>query len=70
MPQALGKYLQNRVYEEGQSLHNILLNTNLQQLALGTDSTSHLDTRSLHDRNSTYEILVREMDLWKADGLN
>ena len=69
MPQAFGRYLQNRVYEEGQSLHNILSNTNPQQLALGTDSTSHLDTRSLHNHNLTYEILVRETDLWKADGL-
>lgn len=42
---ALGmcKYLQNRVYGRGQQLHNTPLKTNPHQLALGTDSSSHLD---------------------------
>lgn len=68
MPQVFGKYLQNRVYEEEQSLHNILLNTNLQPLALATDSTSHLDTCSLQSHNNLWN-LGNGGDLWKADGL-
>lgn len=56
MPRAFGKYLQNRVYEEGQTLHDIRLNTTPQQLALGTDSASHLDERSLHQHNPTWNL--------------
>lgn len=42
IPQKFSKYLQIRVYEEGQSLHNVLWNTSPQQLALGIVSTNHV----------------------------